>query len=145
MEFALQTLPVQFLTCKISLLDQIEVTVWDVHEMSLQRSRMRRWLKMELAMDIPRHLVKERRSTWFCSKDLEDRVDLESGYAHANLIHHQLPEQEIAVSDASFQGLLRNCCNKLVLWLTSTYSISTYMCWRIVSNIIRTLAQFLLE
>jgi hypothetical protein len=63
MEFALQTLPVQFLTCKISLLDQIEATVWDVHEMSLQRSRMRRRLKMELAMDIPRHLVKERRST----------------------------------------------------------------------------------
>jgi hypothetical protein len=63
MEFALQTLPVQFLTCKISLLDQIEVNVWDVHEMSVQRSRKRRRLKMELAMDIPRHLVKERRST----------------------------------------------------------------------------------
>jgi hypothetical protein len=63
MEFALQTLPVQFLTCKIRVLDQIEVTVWDVHEMSLQRRRMRRRLKMELAMDIPRHLVKERRST----------------------------------------------------------------------------------
>lgn len=69
-------------------------------------------------------------------------VDSESGYAHANLIHHQLPGQEITVSDASFQGLLRNCCNKLVLWLTSTYSISIYMCWRIVSNIIRTWPNF---